>query len=176
MKKQLFALCLALWTVAVVGCAHRAPKVPLTASGQKIQIQFLCDRGDPATMESRQFQFRQEIGPFLERDMLIRLNKSGFEATQIQKRDEFKSGPDRYLLTVAITMYNPGSNAARIMVGYGAGAASMNTKCQLFGADPQPILEWTDGCGTSEHWSRLPRKLNANAVKKVAEKLAPSAK
>jgi hypothetical protein len=176
MKKMLFALCLALWTVASIGCATRAPKAPLAASGQKIQIQFLCDRGDPATMESRQFQYRQEVGAFMERDLLNRLNKSGYEASQIQKREEFKSGPDRYLLTVKITMYNPGSTAARMMVGYGAGAASMNTAYQLFGADPQPVLEWTDGCGTSEHWSKIPRKLDASAVKKITEKLAPAAR
>jgi hypothetical protein len=176
MKKMLFALCLAVWTVASMGCAHRAAKAPLTASGQRIQIQFICDRGDPATMESRQFQYRQEVGAFMERDLLTRLTKSGYEASQLQKREEFKPGPDRYLLTIAITMYNPGSTAARMMVGYGAGAASMNTSYKLFGADPQPILEWTDGRGTSEHWSKIPRKLNVDAVNKITEKLAPAAK
>ena len=176
MKKMLFALCLAFWTVALVGCATRSAKAPLAASGQKIQIQFLCDRGDPATMESRQFQYRQEVGAFMERNLIARLGKSGYEASQIQKREEFKPGPDRYLLTIKITMYNPGSTAARMMVGYGAGAASMNTAYQLFGADPQPILEWTDGCGTSEHWSRIPIKLNTNVAKKITEKLAPAAR
>ena len=176
MKKLIFALSLVLWTVASIGCATRAAKIPLTASGQKVQIQFLCDRGDPAAMESRQFQYRQEIGTFMERDLLTRLTRSGYDASQIQKREEFKAGADRYLLTVKIVSYNPGSTAARMMVGYGAGAASLNKEYQLFGADPQPILEWKDGCGTSEHWSKLPRKLNANTVKKITEKLAPAAK
>lgn len=174
MKNLLTTLCLIIFAATLAGCSARS-KIPLTAAGQKVRIQVLCDRGDAATMGSRQFQYRQEVGAFMEPDLVKRFNQAGYDASLIHSREEFKPTPDSYLLTVKIASYNPGSSAARIVVGFGAGAASLNNEYQLFGTAPQPLLEWKDGCGTSEHWSRLPRKLNANTVQKVTEKLQGAA-
>ena len=184
MKRMLFALCLLAWVVAAIGCAHHArqgtrppppPKAaiqapaiaPVHGIGEKPRILLLCDRGDPATMDARQFQYRQELGPLMESDLLKRLNRAGYVAAQIQRREEFKPGPNCYLLVVKIDKYNPGSKAARIVVGFGAGTTSLDNSYQLFGSDHRPIMSWPNGCASSLDWKRLLVKLNTEAVEKI---------
>jgi len=86
--------------------------------GHKIEIMVFSDRGSHAEMTERQYKYRIEVGQYMERDLINRLRRSGYEA--------------------------------------------------------KPIMAWDDGVGTSEHWSRLPRKLNANTVKRITKKLTAS--
>ena len=170
MKKYPTLTCLILCMLLVAGCA-RAPRAPLVSTGQRIEIMVFSDRGNPAEMTERQYKYRIEIGQYMERDLIKQLRKSGYEASLINSKEEFEARSGRYLLTVKTVSYNPGSSAARILVGFGAGAASLDTKYEFYGAGPETIMAWDDGVGTSEHWSRLPRKLNANTVKRITEKL-----
>ncbi len=173
MKKYLIVMCLVLFVMLVAGCAT-APRSVLTDVGEKIEIIVFSDRGNPAEMGERQYKYRIEVGQYMERDLINRLRRSGYEATLINSKDEFKARKGRYLLTVRIVSYNPGSSAARIIVGFGAGAASLDNQYELYGAGPQPLMTWDDSVGTSAHWTKLPKKLNANAVKKITEKLTAS--
>lgn len=168
-KKYLYITLLLALTIAVSGCARSAP-APMTSSGEKVEIVLLSHRGDPATMNERQYQFRNEVGEWMERDLLNMLRRSGYEARQITTREDFTPKDGRYLLEVTIDGYNPGSSAARMMVGFGAGAASLDNSYVLT-AEQQPLLTWSDGVGTSQHWTRLPRTLNERAVKRVTEYL-----
>lgn len=170
MRAILFGLAGCLLFVQA-GC-KTVPPAPTQAGGAKIQMLVLSDRGDAGTMNPRQFQYRQELGQWMESDLIRILTKSGYDARLIQKQSEFTPAAGRYLLTVKIDSYNPGSTAARMMVGYGAGSASLNNSYALYGSETNAILTWKDGCGTSEHWSRLPRKLNENTVKKISATLS----
>ena len=173
MKKYPVVMCLVLCVLLVAGCA-RAPRAPLSDTGQKIEIMVFSDRGSSAEMTERQYKYRIEVGQYMERDLINRLRRSGYRTELINSKDEFEARAGRYLLIVKIVNYNPGSSAARILVGFGAGAASLDNKYEFYGAGPEPIMVWDDGVGTSEHWSRLPRKLNANTAKKITEKLTAS--
>lgn len=173
MKRHPIAICLALSLLLVTGCAT-APRAPLTDAGEKIEIMVLSNRGNPSEMTERQYQYRVEVGQWMERDLLNMLRRSGYEAALIESKGEFEARKGRYLLTVKIESYNPGSSAARMLVGYGAGAASLDNHYEFYGAAPQPLMTWDDGVGTSQHWKRLPRKLNANTVRKITEKLTAS--
>jgi len=173
MKKYPIVMYLVLCMLLVAGCA-RAPRAPLTDTGQKIEIMVLSDRGNPAEMSERQYKYRIEVGQYMERDLIKRLRKSGYEASLINSKEEFEARSGRYLLTVKMVSYNPGSSAARILMGFGAGAASLDNKYEFYGTGPEPIMAWDDGVGTSEHWSRLPRKLNSNTVKRITKKLTAS--
>ncbi|MFO7811985.1 MAG: DUF4410 domain-containing protein, partial [Pelovirga sp.] len=124
MKKNLYISVLLL-AVVISGCARSGVSAPVVAGGEKIEIVLLSHRGDPATMDERQYQYRIEVGQWMERDLLNQLRRSGYEASQISSRTEFTPKADRYLLEVIIDGYNPGSSAARIVVGFGAGAASL---------------------------------------------------
>ena len=169
MKQFLMGTVLLMAIVTLFGCA-RSGSVPLTDTGKKVEIILLAHRGDPATMNERQYQFRNEVGEWMERDLLNMLRRSGYEARQIATRKDFTPKEGRYLLEVTIDGYNPGSSAARMVVGFGAGAASLDNSYALT-AEQQPLLTWSDGVGTSQHWTRLPRTLNERAVKKVSEYL-----
>ena len=173
MKKYSIVMCLVLFVMLVAGCA-RAPRAPLADAGEKIEIMVFSDRGNPAGMTERQYKYRIEVGQYMERDLINRLRRSGYRALLINSKDEFEAQAGRYLLIVRIVSYNQGSSAARILVGFGAGAASLDNKYEFYGAGQEPIMAWDDGVGTSEHWTRIPRKLNANTVKRITEKLTAS--
>ncbi|MCF7848411.1 MAG: DUF4410 domain-containing protein [Kiritimatiellales bacterium] len=171
MNRSMFvSVCSLLAVLTVSGC--KTTQAPLAQSGQKVHIDVLVNRGDPNTMESKQWGWRNEIGEFMEPNLVRRLGDYGFSSAQIQKASDFKGKPDSYLLSVKIKSYNPGSSAARILVGYGAGACALDCHYELMDAQGKKVLDWDDGCGSSSDWRRLPVKLNQNTGRKIVEYLA----
>lgn len=171
MKSPHLAILL-LSTLLFVGCVSSSGRAPQSARGEKYEILVLSNRGDTATMSDYTAKAVGDLAPYLETDLIGQLNGAGYKARLIKNRDEFSPATGRYLLATKIVRYNPGSSAARMVVGFGAGAASLDNHYELFGSGAQPLLTWDDGVGTSEHWSRLCRKLNGNTVKKVNDQLA----
>ena len=188
MKIFRLALLLLLSFLLLTSCVSSSGRAPKVASGAKIEILVLSDRGDTAIVKDYNpktvgiynpivnpgigAEVVDELAPFMEKDLILQLNRAGYQAKQIREKSEFTPGNGRYLLTTRITNYNPGSAAARRFVGFGAGAASLDNHYELFGNDAQPLLSWDDGVGTSEHWSKLYRRLNGNAVKRINDQLA----
>lgn len=169
--KNVTSIVLSLLTGAVLlsGCA--TPSIaPTTASGQKIKISVISNRGNPKEMESRQWQYRNEVGSYMEVDLINRLNRTGYEAKLIQSVSEYVPLPNSYLLSMEITSYNPGSSVARIMVGYGAGACSLDMHYVVKNGS-KVLQEWNDGIGTSSDWRRLPRALDDKLVRKLNAEL-----
>ncbi len=156
--------------VLVSGCA--TSRAPMTASGEKIKIFVLSDRGSPDKMEEKQWGYRNEVGSYMETDLINRLNRTGYNATLVKDKSEIKPLPDSYTVFAKIKSYNPGSAAARIVVGFGAGACSLDMHYKVFNADGAVIMEWDDGIGTSGDWRRLPIALNDKLVRKLNEELA----
>jgi hypothetical protein len=173
MKKYCIALCLLASSLLISGCKTTRSQ-PVTSTGEKIHIDVLCDRGDPSSMEERQWNYRNEVGAFMEPNLVRRLGDYGFSAKQIQQESDFSREAESYLLKVKILDYNPGSTAARMTVGFGAGAASMNCRYELVDANDKVVLSWDDGCGTSSNWQRIPIKLNQNVGAKLAAHYAQS--
>lgn len=159
-----------LLILMVTGCASPS-RAPLTETGEKTEIYVISNRGNPDEMTERQYRQRNEVGAWMETDLLRMLRRTGYEARLISTRGEFRPAPGRYLLTVSIDSYHAGSSAARAFVGYGAGAATLDNSYALYGTGEQPLLEWEDGVGTSQQWTRLPRALNQNTVRRVTEYL-----
>lgn len=171
MKKHVLLVAVLIMIVAIgYGCS--GTKTVRSSSGEKINIYILSNRGNPEEMTEKQFKWRTDLGQWMEQD-LIRLleGKGGYEASLIQNRNEFRPGPGKYLLTVTIISYNPGSRAARMLVGYGAGATSVNNHYELFGEGNESLLSYDDGVGSSRNWTNVARKLNENALKRVTNKL-----
>jgi hypothetical protein len=138
MRKYPLGMCLASSMLLVAGCAT-APRAPLTAGGERIEIMVFSDRGNPDEMDERQYQRRIEVGQWMEGDLIDLLTRSGYQAALIGSKEEFKARDGRYLLTVKIVKYNPGSSAARIIVGFGAGAASLDNHYELYGTAPHDV-------------------------------------
>lgn len=170
MKKVLTGLLMVLGAVWLTGCvSSSAGNAAPTQGGEKIHIDVLCDRGDAASMEAKQWRYRNEVGAYMEPNLVRRLQGYKFSSALIQNKSEFKKEPNRYLLKVKITAYNPGSAAARMMVGYGAGACSLDCSYELVDSTGKQVLAWTDGIGTSADWRRLPVSLNKKAGKKLSD-------
>jgi hypothetical protein len=133
------------------------------AAGPAIDI--LIEPGDSAQLTPKQFEQRLDLKKYMTRTLPVKLGRHGIEGRIIGDQDDY-AGEGRQLLIVRYERYNPGATAARIIVGFGAGAASLDVSCELLDGDRQ-LLAWEDGCGTSEHWQRLVNKLNDNTVLKL---------
>ncbi len=153
------------------GCAT-TPRAPLSETGEKIEIHVLSHRGDAQELTERQYKHRNEVGSWMEKDLLNMLRRAGYEPRLISGWNDFNYRPGRYLLEVWIDNYHAGSSAARMTVGYGAGAASLENSYALYGEKKDPLLTWSDGVGTSQHWTRLPRRLNQNTVQRLTKYLS----
>ncbi len=132
----------------------------------------LIDRGIEKSFTDNQVKSRDQVGDFMEQDLPSVLKKAGFNARLISKRSEYQPTTGSYLLTVKITNYNPGSKAARMMVGYGAGSTSMDTHFELYGKDSKPLLSDNQSVGSGRDWRNVIRKINEQTTKAVAKKVS----
>lgn len=128
-------------------------------------LDVLIDEGDAAQLDAKQYRQRVDLKNYMVKTLPVKLGRHGIEARIIGEKNDY-AGKDRQLLIVRYERYNPGKTAARIIIGFGAGAASLDISCELLDGD-QSLLAWEDGCGTSEHWQRLVNKLNDNMVLKL---------
>ena len=167
-----FSLAALSLAVILAGCHHtprtgQAHPSKRAAVNLRQPLDVLIEEGTPAEMEARQHQYRLEVRNYMERELPRRLARYGFDARVIRQRSEYAgAAAGRHLLVVHYDSYNPGSSAARVVVGFGAGAASLDLSMALFQGDAPPQT-WKDGCGTSAHWSRIIVKLDDNMGKKL---------
>ncbi len=151
------------------GCAT-APRAPVAEAGETIELQILSHRGNQDEMSGRQYRQRNEVGQWMERDLKNQLRRQGYQTGQIASADEFEPRPGRYLLEVAIDSYGAGMGGAGLAV-VGVSGTHLKNSYLLYDTYGQPLLEWTDGVGTSRRWTHAARRLNLNAVKKVTDYL-----
>jgi len=131
----------------------------------------LVDRGIETSFTDYQVQNRNQVGEYMDRDLPMVLKKAGFNARLISTRSEYQGAAGTYLLTVKITNYNPGSQAARMVVGFGAGAASMDTHYELYGSDSKSLLSDNQSVGSGRDWRNVIRKINELTAKALAKKV-----
>lgn len=171
MKKLLIMAIVFFMTAIVVGFTN-----PVKAAEKSAQttISVLFDNGVTESLSARQAKAQTQIADYMDDDLARvfgRYAKAGYEARLIEKRSDFTAKPNNYLLTVKITDYNPGSKAARIIVGYGAGGVSLKIHYELFANSGNAILTKDDGVFSGIEWMRAARKLNENMAKAVTEKI-----
>lgn len=163
-----------LLAAAMAGCASLSP-APKTASGRDIVIFVHVDRGIQKSFNDYQIRNRHQTGEYMEKDLFNLLKKAGYAPRIVAKRSDFKPGPDTYLLTVTITNYNPGAKAARMLVGYGAGATSMQTHYELINKDQRSVLDGDVGHGSGNDWAYVVKRINRDTVNQVTAKLSGKA-
>jgi len=138
------------------------------SAGKNLKISVLMDTGDD-NLALEKIEQRERLNDFMGKDLVRMLNKAGYEASLIENRSQYK--PGTYLLKVTIVRYNAGSKAARIVVGFGAGAVSLDTRYELFAPEGSRILSDEHGVGSSLDWTSCARKLNKQTVDAVSGKL-----
>jgi hypothetical protein len=152
----------------------------MAAAASSYTISVLSDRTSGTEgLTEKQIQQRNQVFDWMERDMVSLLTRrGGYDAAVITSRDAFQPGPGKYLLVTRIVRYNPGAKAARMIVGFGAGAASLDTHFELFGEGKEPLISRDHGVGSGREWVNCCRKLNEQMLTAVKAALseAPKAK
>jgi hypothetical protein len=111
-----------------------------------------------------------EVADFMEPDLLAVLRDSGYDAAVVSGAAQPVDG--QYTLKVQITEYNGGSKAARMFVGFGAGAARLESHFELIGPNGASYTQGSPGASTGRtSWQRVVRKVNQEIVAAVNVRL-----
>lgn len=167
-------LLLSVFLVGLVGFLVIAPKAFAEGKGKLGSIQVLFDRGLDGKTGEQANQYNQ-VGDYFEPYFIRLFAKTGYTVTKITSRDQFVAASDQYLLTVKTVNYNPGSKAARMWVGMGAGATTMKIHFELFGTEKEALLVKDQERGSSRDWQFLCTKLSDDALQQVKPVLAGKA-
>ena len=157
--------------LATACAGTRVGQAPKRPDGSPIAMLVHIDDGltsdDPARVNQR-----KEVASYLENDLLKVLARTGYTATRSEDPSA-AAGPGRHLLRVKIVRYDAGSKAARILVGAGAGAASIETHFELIGDQGTPLVtgdpEASSGFGGD--WNDAVRTANEQTVKAINDGL-----
>lgn len=163
------ACLLVLGLLAFTACGGRqsAPTLP---SGQRVAVLVFLDRSVAPETPPEKISQLQEVADFMEPDLLALLRNAGYDAAVAS--GPAQPAPGQYTLRVQITEYNGGSKAARMFVGYGAGAARLDTHFELIGPNGQSYTQGSPGASTGRtNWQRVVRKVNQEIVAAVNVRL-----
>ncbi len=164
-------IALSLAVFAGAGCVSHQRERPLPDAGRHT-VYVLAETGADASMPRNRVRQREQVRRQLERDMVNLLRKRGrYQASAVSSRDAFTPGPNTWLLHVRIARYHAGSKIARAAVGYGAGAASLDTVYDLYGEGAEPVLSNTQGVGSSRDWYQCVRRVNERTLDDVTRTL-----
>lgn len=158
----LLALCMS-------ACGGRTNSAPKMADGSTIAIMIVPDRGITPDMAPDRVEQIDQLATWMENDLIDILTKTGYAATRTND-PTVEPGPGRYVLRLKITNYNAGSSAARMFVGFGAGAATLDTHFDLLG--PSGIeISGDPSVASGRDWRNAARKVNAQTVDAVNARL-----
>lgn len=156
MKKIVLLL---LLLVPLVGC-NKPQSSAIKADGSSYAVQFLVDAGITSDMSDVQARAQRQMATWMENDLLSMLTRAGYKAAPISSSSQFKGGSGNYLVQIKVVNYNPGSKAARMLVGFGAGATSIDIQYQIINGSKQTVEDRADGVGSSRDWNYCARVLN----------------
>ena len=162
MTKTLTALTLFALTSCAGGRAARAP------DGSAYTLEVYFDR-NAALKNAEQVG---QVVEFMEPDLHSVLHGAGYEVVQSTNPEAFVPGPNRFLLIVRVVNYNPGSKAARMLVGVGAGSLVLDTQHLLYSGPGQLMLQGSSSVGSSRDWNYAARKINQQITREVTGALS----
>jgi hypothetical protein len=155
--------------IALAGCGASV-KAPRAPDGGPTKVQVVVDMGYAGKTEDQANQLKQ-VEDFLKPDLMSRLTDVGYSAEYIAAREQFTAGPGKVLLVVTVLNYNPGSKAARMLVGFGAGSAALDERFELFADGATALLSQDNGRASSKDWTDICRRTNKDMVIAITNKL-----
>jgi hypothetical protein len=168
-----------LWSLVFVvsllsACGGRGGSAVTMPNGSRVAIMLFSDRGVTAETPPEKADQLNQLGEWMESDLIAILKNTGYDATLVQSRDT-PTGVGSYLLRVQILEYNGGSKAARMFVGFGAGAARLNTHYELVGPGGSVYLTAAPNASTGRgDWKHAVRKIDQDTVMAVNTRLQKS--
>jgi hypothetical protein len=174
MKRQFFAIAVvALIASLVFGCAP--PKPPVMQDGKQVTMFVLSDRGIKSGTKEDERNDRNEMGQFIEEDLVNALKHEGYNATLIKNRNQYVQGPVNYLVTVKIIDLRLVGRASRGWLGYASGPTILKAHYEVSGSSKKLALAYDDEDATTNDWTSSPRELNQRLAQKINDKLVGKA-
>ena len=156
----------ALSLLALTSCSgHRAARA---ADGSAYTVEVYFDR---ATRLPNADQVEQ-VMQYMEPDLRNLLTRTGYSVVPSNDPNTFVPGPNRFLLVMRVTNYNPGSKAARMMVGWGAGSLVLDTQHFLYSGPGQLVFQGAGSVGSSRDWNYAAHKINDQVTREIGAALA----
>ena len=143
-------------------------RAPIGADGSPCTLEVFFDRNAGLKNTDQVGQ----VVDFMEPDLRGTLQNTGFQVVQSSNPEAFVPGPNRFLLIVRMVNYNPGSKAARMLVGIGAGALVLDTQHLLYSGPGQLVLQGSSSVGSSRDWDYAARKINQQITREVTNALS----
>jgi hypothetical protein len=176
LKKSILALAVTLIAALALSACGGGQKAPTMADGKPLTLVVLVDRGLDGKTPDEQNQLNQ-LGDFHQTNLIAALKDKGYNASLINSAAEYQPAAGVYLLKVVVVKYNPGSKAARMMVGFGAGSTSLDVHYELFSTDPAtPFYAKDHGRASSVDWPKLVRVVDSEMIEDVTTQLAAQPK
>jgi len=144
-----------------------APKAP---DGSQVEIVVYFDRGLAGKTEDQQTQLNQ-LSDWMENNLVEMYTDVGYAVQKITALEQYTPGPGRYLLTVATVNYNPGSKAARMLVGFGAGSAALDTHYEFKGENGKSMIAKDHGRPSGRDWKHIAKALNQDMLMEITRLL-----
>ena len=157
--------------VVIAGCA----KSPVMQDGKQVTIFIVSDRGIKDTMEQNERDDRNEVGEFMEVDLLKKLKNEGYIATVIRDRGQYVQGTAHYLLNVRIDMLRLVGKASRFWLGHATGPTILNIHYEAVGPNNRQFA-YDDNDTTIRDWMLAPKALNERLVNRVNDSIIAKSK
>ena len=159
-------ICIILSCIFVLGilsgCGKRAAKLNIDTAPK---IVVLTIDNKPRNLEEGIANEYDRVITWMNRDIIKVLKNSGFEATLIKSKKEYRSANGK-LLVMNVSKLDVGNRGMRIFVGFGAGAASLDIDYKLY-KNGKKLHQWTDGVGSSRGGTYCAQTLNRNVANKL---------
>ena len=161
LSKSVLAMALVAAMVGVgCGSSSRAARGP---GGAPIVLDVVLDRSPGQLPNGEQVE---QLAGWMEPNLHQNLNSWGYQVVPQGNPQAYQPAPGRYLLILKITRYNPGSKAARMFVGLGAGAATLDAHYTLFGPRG-PVNEGDVSVGSGRDWQFCANRANQQTVERI---------
>lgn len=165
MRLETKTLAVVVAVLATTGCASvSAAKGP---AGETLTLAVAFQRA----AQVNNVEQVQQVTDFMQPDLERMLTDAGYTVVRQADAASFQPGPNRYLVVVRITNYNPGSKAARMMVGWGAGALVLDTDFELHAGPGAQLLGEKSSIGSGRDWTNAARKTNQQVAKAITNRL-----
>jgi hypothetical protein len=141
----------------------------MAAGGGRIPVSVFVDAGwsQVDTTNPEHVAQRRQLAGYVESNLLSQLIQSGYDARSVPSAAAYTASSPGRLLVVRIENYHAGSAAARMLVGMGAGAASLTTRVTYRERD-RVLIDGPKSYGSSRDWRRIVEKINREIVTEMA--------
>jgi len=170
MQKRFVAVAVVALVAAFVmmGCAAKAP---VMQDGKQVAIFVLADRGIKDSQKEDERKDRNEMGQFMEEDLISTLKHYGYNATLIQNNSQYVQGSSNYLVSYKINEIRLVGRGARSWGGFMAGPTILKAHFEVSGTSGKLSLSYDDEDSTTQDWTKSPKELNERLINKINDKM-----